>query len=164
MVVGHDMTLSDPTNNDLPGSSRAILDLELTPWHFHRAAAPIRSALLAGGLMHTRRLKIARIGIGIIGVGLVVLRLTAATADSQQRSAAFAASELAALPKANWLKNGGNLFNQNYSPLAQINRETVASLKGVWRTHLNSSGMAAKYSGEAQPVARRNDLCRDGRG
>jgi len=53
---------------------------------------------------------------------------------------------------AAWLKNGGNLFNQNYSPLTQINRETVATLKGVWRTHLNGSGMAAKYSGEAQPV------------
>ena len=83
----------------------------------------------------------------------VAVALAAATAvDSQQRSPAFAANELAALPKANWLKNGGNLFNQNYSPLAQINRETVASLKGVWRTHLNGSGMAAKYSGEAQPA------------
>ena len=79
--------------------------------------------------------------------------------DSQQpqapgivASAAFTAKELAALPRANWLKNGGNLFNQNYSPLTQINRDTVASVKGVWRTHLNGSGVAAKYSGEAQPV------------
>jgi len=67
-------------------------------------------------------------------------------------SAAFSAKELAAPPRAGWLKNGGNLFNQNYSPLTQINRETVAGLKGVWRTHLNGSGVAAKYSGEAQPV------------
>jgi alcohol dehydrogenase (cytochrome c) len=76
----------------------------------------------------------------------------AAVPSSTQPSGAFSASELAAPPRANWLKNGGNLFNQNYSPLAQINRETVGSLKGVWRTHLNGSGMAAKYSGEAQPV------------
>ena len=76
----------------------------------------------------------------------------AAAPDSHQPSRAFSASELAAPPRANWLKNGGNLFNQNYSPLTQISRETVGSLKGVWRTHLTGSGMAAKYSGEAQPV------------
>jgi len=87
---------------------------------------------------------------GIAAIAVIVL--AAVSVDSQQRSAAFPANELAALPRANWLKNGGNLFNQNYSPLAQINRETVANLKGVWRTHLNGSGMAAKYSGEAQPV------------
>jgi alcohol dehydrogenase (cytochrome c) len=83
---------------------------------------------------------------------VVVVVAAAATVDSQQRSSAFSGSELAASPKTNWLKNGGNLFNQNYSPLTQINRETVASVKGVWRTHLNGSGIAAKYSGEAQPV------------
>jgi quinohemoprotein ethanol dehydrogenase len=89
---------------------------------------------------------------GVLAAVAVVLVLAATALDSQQRSAAFSANELAALPKANWLKNGGNLFNQNYSPLAQINRETVGNLKGVWRTHLNGSGTAAKYSGEAQPV------------
>ena len=88
----------------------------------------------------------------VLAALVVVVVAPAVSVDSQQRGAAFSASELAALPKANWLKNGGNLFNQNYSPLAQINRETVGSVKGVWRTHLNGSGMAAKYSGEAQPV------------
>src|ERR1051325_3411775 len=72
--------------------------------------------------------------------------------NSQQRSTAFTAKELSAMPRASWLKNGGNLFNQNYSPLTQINRDTVAGVKGVWRTHLNGSGVGAKYSGEAQPV------------
>ncbi len=51
-----------------------------------------------------------------------------------------------------WLKSGGNLFNQNYSPLAQINRQSVAGLKAVWRARLDGSGMNSKYSGEAQPV------------
>ena len=88
---------------------------------------------------------------GIAAIAVIVLA-TAGALDSQQRSAPFSAGELAALPKANWLKNGGNLFNQNYTPLTQINRETVASVKGVWRTHLNGSGIAAKYSCEAQPV------------
>src|ERR1700733_2277119 len=51
-----------------------------------------------------------------------------------------------------WPKNGGNLFNQNYSPLTQINRQNVAKLKGVWRARLEGSGTGAKYSGEAQPI------------
>jgi len=51
-----------------------------------------------------------------------------------------------------WLKSGGNLFNQNYSPLAQINRQSVAGLKAVWRARLDGSGMNSRYSGEAQPV------------
>ena len=56
-------------------------------------------------------------------------------------SPAFSDKELAALPTSGWLKNGGNLFNQNYSPLTQINRETVGNVKGVWRTHLDGSGL-----------------------
>jgi alcohol dehydrogenase (cytochrome c) len=88
---------------------------------------------------------------------VAVLVAAGAVLESQQpapstASPAFSARELAALPRANWLKNGGNLFNQNYSPLTQINRDTVASVKGFWRTRLNGSGVAAKYSGEAQPV------------
>jgi quinohemoprotein ethanol dehydrogenase len=51
-----------------------------------------------------------------------------------------------------WSKSGGNLFNQNYSPLTQINRQNVANLKGVWRARLDGSGTGAKYSGEAQPI------------
>jgi alcohol dehydrogenase (cytochrome c) len=90
----------------------------------------------------TRRLIVVLVALSAAGVAL----------DSQQRSPAFSASELAAPPRANWLKNGGNLFNQNYSPLTQINRDTVTGLKGVWRTHLNGSGVAMKYSGEAQPA------------
>ncbi len=89
-----------------------------------------------------------------VAFAAVVLLAASAAVESQQprQSPAFSAKELAAPPRAGWLKNGGNLFNQNYSPLTQINRETVANVKGVWRTHLNGSGVAAKYSGEAQPV------------
>jgi len=60
--------------------------------------------------------------------------------------------DLSAPPTDGWLKSGGNLFNQNYSPLTQINRQNVANLKGVWRARLDGSGVATKYSGEAQPV------------
>jgi quinohemoprotein ethanol dehydrogenase len=57
-----------------------------------------------------------------------------------------------ALPTDSWPKSGGNLFNQNFSPLTQINRQNVANLKGVWRARLDGSGANAKYSGEAQPI------------
>src|SRR5215467_10975496 len=62
------------------------------------------------------------------------------------------ADDSAALPTDSWLKSGGNLFNQNFSPLTQINRQNVANLKGVWRARLDGSGTNGKYSGEAQPV------------
>ena len=40
-------------------------------------------------------------------------------------SPAFSDKELGVLPTSGWLKNGGNLFNQNYSPLTQINSQNV---------------------------------------
>jgi len=67
-------------------------------------------------------------------------------------TAALSDKELAALPTNGWPKSGGNFFNQNYSPLTQINRQTVANLKAVWRAHLDGSGMNVKYSGEAEPI------------
>ena len=67
-------------------------------------------------------------------------------------SPAFAARDLAAPPRENWLKVGGSLSNENWSPLSQINRENVGTLKAVWQTHLDGSALATKYSGEAQPV------------
>jgi quinohemoprotein ethanol dehydrogenase len=74
------------------------------------------------------------------------------SADSPAAAPAFSAADLAATPTTSWLKVGGSLFNQNYSPLKQVNRENVARLKAVWQTHLEGSGLATKYSGEAQPV------------
>jgi quinohemoprotein ethanol dehydrogenase len=65
---------------------------------------------------------------------------------------AFAGRDLAALPTTGWLTNGGDSFNRRYSPLTQINRDNVARLKSVWRTHLNGSGLGVRYSGEAQPI------------
>jgi alcohol dehydrogenase (cytochrome c) len=64
----------------------------------------------------------------------------------------FTANQLVAPPTENWPTNGGNLYNQRYSPLNQINTTNVAELKGVWRTHLRGSAVAPKYSGEAQPI------------
>ena len=43
-------------------------------------------------------------------------------------------------------------MNERYSPLDQIDTSNVSQLKGVWRTHLDGSGVGAKYSAESQPV------------
>jgi PQQ-dependent dehydrogenase (methanol/ethanol family) len=65
---------------------------------------------------------------------------------------AFSAKELTASPTDSWITNGGNVYNQRYSPLTRINRDNVAQLKPQWRTHLNGSGTESKYSGQAQPL------------
>jgi len=80
-------------------------------------------------------------------LGALVLLLTSNSGVYPQQP-----DELAALPTNGWLKSGGNLFNQNYSPLTQINRDNVDKLKAVWRASLDGSGNGAKYSGEAQPI------------
>jgi len=69
-----------------------------------------------------------------------------------QNAPAFSADALNALPTDGWLTNGGNLFNQRYSPLNQIHRGNVSGLQADWRTHLDASGVGARYSGEAEPI------------
>ena len=70
------------------------------------------------------------------------LVLLAASTGAQEirRAPAFAASDLVAAPTAGWPTNGGNWYNQRYSPLTAIDRSNVANLKGVWRTRLGGSG------------------------
>ena len=67
-------------------------------------------------------------------------------------SPAFSTERLVSLPRQDWITNGGNVYNQRYSPLDQINRDNVAQLKGSVRARLNGSGLDNKYSGEAQPL------------
>jgi len=64
----------------------------------------------------------------------------------------FSPASLTALPNTSWPTNGGNLYNQRYSPLTSINRSNVAQLKGVWRARLRGSGTAPQYSGFAAPI------------
>src|SRR6476646_7796562 len=53
-----------------------------------------------------------------------------------------------------WVTNGGNLTNQRYSTLKQIDTSNVKQLKGAWMTRLKGSGMGGKYSAEATPLVR----------
>jgi quinohemoprotein ethanol dehydrogenase len=80
---------------------------------------------------------------------------TGSGTSSSSASPAFSATELSSPPGANWITNGGLISNQRYSPLTQINTGNVGQLKGMWHVHLRS-GLAGKYSGEAQPLVYKN--------
>jgi quinohemoprotein ethanol dehydrogenase len=92
------------------------------------------------------------------GRALPLLLLTAALAFGAAKTGApkvapaFSAKQLMAFPTDGWLTNGGNLYNQRFSPLDQINHSNVGTLKGKWRTHLLGSGIGAQFSGQGQPL------------
>jgi PQQ-dependent dehydrogenase (methanol/ethanol family) len=88
----------------------------------------------------------------ILLAGLVCASGTVTAIDNIKQSPAFSPADLRALPQTGWLTNGGNLYNQRYSPLRQINRENISRLKAVWRASLNGSGLGPNYSGQAQPI------------
>ena len=96
---------------------------------------------------------LSRIG-GPLATAVACLFMGLGSACSQEASSGgdFTGEQLAAWPTDSWPTNGGNLLNQRYSPLTGINRDNVGQLRGVWRTRLGGSGVAQKYSGEAQPV------------
>ncbi|MGH8226783.1 MAG: PQQ-binding-like beta-propeller repeat protein [Steroidobacteraceae bacterium] len=71
---------------------------------------------------------------------------------SGARIPAFTARQLAADPRTGWYTNGGDLSNQRYSPLTQINRANVSKLKAVWRASLNGSGLNPRDGNQAQPI------------
>ena len=66
------------------------------------------------------------------------------------KAPAFSAADLVGLPAGNWITNGGNIYNQRYSRLDQINRGNVKDVKAVWRVGLNGSGVGPGYSQQAQ--------------
>ena len=53
-----------------------------------------------------------------------------------------------------WVTNGGNMTNQRYSTLKQIDTTNVKQLKGAWMTRLKGSGLGGKYSFEATPLVK----------
>src|SRR5216683_2881114 len=53
-----------------------------------------------------------------------------------------------------WITNGGNMTNQRYSTLKQIDTTNVKQLKAAWMTRLKGSGLGGKYSFEATPLVK----------
>jgi outer membrane protein assembly factor BamB len=62
---------------------------------------------------------------------------------------AFDARRLTANPTRDWITNGGNIFNQRYSPLTRLDRANVGDLKSLWRTGMGT-GANPNNSGQAQ--------------
>ncbi|HKF69445.1 MAG TPA: hypothetical protein VKB36_23030, partial [Vicinamibacterales bacterium] len=90
---------------------------------------------------------------GALSAASIVLLVGSGHAQSSGESAGDPSfATLTAAPTTGWPTNGGNLYNQRYSPLTAINRANVSQLKGVWRTRLGGSGAAPQYSGFAQPI------------
>jgi alcohol dehydrogenase (cytochrome c) len=91
--------------------------------------------------------------MAIAGAALVVVSKPLLAQQAEPRriaaSPAFTARQLTAHPTANWITNGGNVFNQRYSPLTQLDRDTVKDLRALWRTSMGS-GANPNNSGQAQ--------------
>ncbi len=61
-----------------------------------------------------------------------------------------------------WVTNGGNLTNQRYSTLKQIDTTNVKQLKGAWMTRLNGLGHRRQVFGRGDPTRQgRHHVCRD---
>jgi len=107
------------------------------------------------GLRHTINLSSLALACAVnllTAIGFAHAPFASAPSHDIRKGPEVSHQELAKHSTTSWPKSGGDLFNQNYSPLIQVNRQNVANLKGVWRTRLDGSGMNPKYSGEAQPI------------
>jgi len=113
------------------------------------AATP---AIIGGTVIAFAALTLAVILTLALGIAYLATRGGGGSSGGIKTAPAFSADELSALPTDNWITNGGSLANQRYSPLDKIDVSNISQLKGVWHTHLRGSGLAAKYSAEAQPL------------
>ena len=97
---------------------------------------------------------VSKATLSIVSAAVIIL-LAGAVGDSLAAerkvaaSPAFKARDLTALPRSNWITNGGNVFNQRYSPLTLLNRDNIKDLKALWRTSMGS-GALPNNSGQAQ--------------
>src|SRR6201992_2180060 len=64
----------------------------------------------------------------------------------------FTSEELNEEAGANWITNGGNVTNDRFSSLDEINTENVKELKGDWLAKIGKEATAAKFSAEGQAL------------
>ena len=85
--------------------------------------------------------------------GVVIAAHSAAQPSAEPRriaaAPAFDARQLTSHPTTDWITNGGNVFNQRYSPLTLLDRDNVKDLKALWRTSMGP-GANPNNSGQAQ--------------
>jgi alcohol dehydrogenase (cytochrome c) len=91
----------------------------------------------------------SRVVLTLAAVGLLFLKPGVTSAADPEIDAL-----LRAPAGKDWVTNGGNLTNQRYSTLKQINTTNVKQLKGAWMTRLKGSGLGGKYSFEGSPLVR----------
>ena len=92
---------------------------------------------------HLRRL------VPVFAAGLLLSLCTTALAADPEIDGLLKSSV-----SKDWITNGGNLTNQRYSTLKQINTDNANQLKGAWMARLKGSGMGGKYSAEASPLVK----------
>jgi alcohol dehydrogenase (cytochrome c) len=92
--------------------------------------------------------------MAIRALGLALPAAGPCLAQSPAVSAAgdFSPQRLTELPRSGWPTNGGNLYNQRYSPLTEINADNIDRLGAIWRTRLRGSGVGSQFSASAQPL------------
>lgn len=105
----------------------------------------------------------------MVGIGVVLAVLAACSMPSNGTGAsgagqtqerliapapAFPPDDLTAPPTQDWITYGGNVYNQRFADLSQIDTSNVAGLEGVWRIHLDSA-LGEKYSAEGTPIVYR---------
>jgi quinohemoprotein ethanol dehydrogenase len=88
---------------------------------------------------------------GAVSMALLIVTLLPRDAAGQKIAVApaFKARDLVTPPRTDWVTNGGNVFNQRYSPLTLLNRDNVKGLRALWRTSMGS-GANPNNSGQAQ--------------
>src|SRR5438445_5601279 len=97
-------------------------------------------------------MRLARFVLPILGLLLIVAApasarvggSAAASATTITPAPAFTSADLQNSSGADWLTIGGNLSDERYSTLNQVNTANVGSLKVAWDTHL---GLTAKEQG-----------------
>jgi alcohol dehydrogenase (cytochrome c) len=93
----------------------------------------------------------------ILGVALTALSTSALAQAPIAPAPAFTVEQLSEPPAEDWITNGGNLTNQRFSPLDQINQSNIGQVKAEWVARM-SSGTGPGNSGEAQILAYEDTL------
>ncbi|MBP6717166.1 MAG: PQQ-binding-like beta-propeller repeat protein, partial [Acidobacteria bacterium] len=94
-------------------------------------------------------------GIVVTALTLSVLALTNVAAQrgaGPGQGAAPPTVSAPPAPPAEWTSYGGNLANHRYSPLAQLTRENIGTVRVAWRWKSDNYGPSPEYRNESTPI------------